>query len=458
MHDIVTNFIGFLIALGILIFIHESGHFFAAKLFRVRVLVFSLGFGKRLFGFRRGATDYRVSIVPLGGYVRMAGDIPGERVTIAGHGAYVQSPEYPEEVPTGAPDEFLSKPKWQRFLILFAGPLMNILLAVAIITAINMVGTESLIIHPVIGEVTKGEPAARAGLQFGDRITRIDGEAINDFEDLRLAIVMHAGTPLRVEFLRKGVPHTTTLTPKRDEGDYGPIGKAGILPFVDPIVGRVTPGSPAFAAGIRPGDRIVAMNGQPIQQLTEFDDRMEKANGAPVTLDLVRGGAPPLHVTLPAVAREKSDPYRGIIPPTEIKKLPFGPALRESLQENGKMLRMAYDAIARLVRAEGSIKELSGPVNIARISGEMLRRGWMPFIALLAAISLQLGVMNLLPIPVLDGGHIMILIIEGAARRDLSVRVKERIQQLGFALIAALMIVVLYNDVIFNALRMMKKG
>src|SRR6185436_10861961 len=114
MHDIVTNFIGFLIALGILIFIHESGHFFAAKLFRVRVLVFSLGFGKRLFGFRRGATDYRVSIVPLGGYVRMAGDIPGERVTIAGHGAYVQSPEYPEEVPTGAPDEFLSKPKWQR--------------------------------------------------------------------------------------------------------------------------------------------------------------------------------------------------------------------------------------------------------------------------------------------------------------------------------------------------------
>jgi len=161
--------------------------------------------------------------------------------------------------------------------------------------------------------------------------------------------------------------------------------------------------------------------------------------------------------SLKVVAREKSDPYRGIIPPTEIKKLPFGPALRESLQENGKMLRMAYDAIARLVRAEGSIKELSGPVNIARISGEMLRRGWMPFIALLAAISLQLGVMNLLPIPVLDGGHIMILLIEGVVRRELSLRVKERIQQVGFAVLAALMIVVIYNDVITNVL-LMRKG
>lgn len=453
MHDIATNFIGFLVGLGLLIFIHESGHFFAAKLFGVRVLVFSLGFGKRILGFRRGDTDYRVSIIPLGGYVRMAGDIPGERVLEQGTSSEF-APTLPAEIPTGAPDEFLSKPKWQRFLILLAGPLMNILLAIAIIAVINMVGTESLVIHPVIGEVSKGEPAERAGLRAGDRITRINSEPINDWEDLRLAIIMHAGTPLRVEYVRNGAARTTILTPKHDEGDYGPVGRAGVSPFIDPVVGRVVPGSPAAASGLRAGDRIVAANGKPVIQLDDVLVAMTETKGAAIPLDVVRGGQP-VHLVLPAADGDPRDLYRrGFLPLTNVQKLPLLPAIKASVQENWKMLKLAYTAIGRLVRREGSIKELSGPVNIARISGEMLRRGWMPFIALLATISLQLGVMNLLPIPVLDGGHIMILIIEGAARRDLSVRVKERIQQFGFAVLAALMIVVLYNDVLFNVLRL----
>jgi regulator of sigma E protease len=437
MQNIATNLLGIVIVLGFLVFAHESGHFFVAKLFRVRVLVFSLGFGKRLFGFRKGATDYRVSLVPLGGYVRMAGDIP-------------------EENQTGNPDEFLSKPKWQRFLILVAGPLMNIAIAIAFMAVISMVGTESIIIRPIIGEVTPNKPAARAGLLPGDRIVAIGGEKINDFDDMRLAIGMHGGTALRIDYLRNGQLRSTTMTPERENSEFGPVGRAGIRPFLDTTVGRVTPASPAAVAGLHTGDRIVAANGKPVSQLSELDAQFDTAKGAAIPLDVVRGAAR-FHTTLPAAKLDPLDPYRGFIPPTEVHKLSLIPAIKDSVEQNWKMLRYAFITLGRLFRAEGSVKELSGPISIARISGEMLRRGWMSVVALMAMISLQLGIMNLLPIPVLDGGHIMIVLIEGVARRELSLRVKERIQQVGFAVLAALMIVVLYNDVISNVL-LMRKG
>lgn len=437
MSNIPTNIFAFVLVLGTLIFVHEAGHFFVAKLFRVRVLVFSFGFGKRLFGFRRGDTDYRVSLIPLGGYVRMAGDNP-------------------DEAHSGRPDEFLSKPKWQRFLILFAGPFMNVLIAVLFMAAIGMVGTEYRLIRPVIAEVFAGKPAAKAGLQAGDQIVRVGSETINDFDDLKLVITMNAGTPLRVEYLRNGQRRVTTLTPERENDVYGPVGRAGIRPFFDPIVGRVRPGSPAAQAGIQTGDRIVAVNGKPITDLYQLDTVLLKAPDAALTLGLKRG-ARLFDATLPARKFNPEDPYRGFLPPTEVRKLALGPALVDSVQQNFKMLRLAFAAIARIFRSEGSVKELSGPATIARISGDMFRRGWMEVVALMAMISLQLGVMNLLPIPVLDGGHIAILLVEGAARRDLSVRAKERIQQLGFAVLAALMIVVLYNDVITNVL-LLRKG
>jgi len=432
MQNIATNLAGIIIVLGFLVFAHESGHFFVAKLFKVRVLVFSLGFGKRLFGFHKGATDYRVSLVPLGGYVRMAGDTP-------------------EENQPANPEEFLSKPKWQRFLILVAGPFMNIVIAIAFMAIISMVGTESIIIRPVIGEVTPGKPAARAGLLPGDRIVAINGEPMNDFDDMRLAIGMHGGTPLRIDYDRNGQRRSTTLTPEREDSEFGPVGRAGIRPYLDTTLGRVKPGSPAAVAGLRSGDRIVTVNGHPVSQLSELDTWFDAAKKSAIVIDVVRG-TERFRTTLPTTS-DVSDPYRGFIPPTEIRKLSFFPAIKDSVEQNWKMLRYAFITLGRLFRAEGSVKELSGPISIARISGEMLRRGWMNTIALMAMISLQLGIMNLLPIPVLDGGHIMILLVEGVARRDLSLRVKERIQQVGFAVLAALMIVVLYNDVITNVMR-----
>lgn len=434
--NIPTNFIAFLIVLGFLIFAHEAGHFFVAKLFKVRVIVFSFGFGKRLFGFRRGPTDYRVSLVPLGGYVRMAGDTP-------------------EENQPANPDEFLSKPKWQRFLILLAGPVMNIIIAIVFVAGLMMVGTETWSVEPIIGSVTPGKPAARAGLQGGDRIVTIGGEKIEDFDDLKMAINLHAGTALRVEYLRNGVRHQTTLTPERENTDLGPIGRAYLVPYYPTVVGRVSPDTPAARAGLKQGDRILSANGRPTLEYPAFEQALTASKNGPVALEVQRGSSR-LALTLPA-ARPDPNSYRGFIPPSEVHKFSFIPAFGESVRQNWKMLRYAFITLGRLVRGEASVKELSGPLSIARISGAMLRRGWLEVVGLMAMISLQLGVMNLLPIPVLDGGHIMILLIEGAVRRELSLRVKERIQQVGFAVLATLMIVVLYNDVITNWL-LMRKG
>jgi regulator of sigma E protease len=426
-----TNGLAFIIVLGFLIFAHESGHFFFAKLFRVRVLVFSFGFGKRLFGFRRGSTDYRVSLIPLGGYVRMAGDSPEENVS-------------------GNPDEFLSKPKWQRFLILVAGPLMNVVIAIAFVAALGMAGFDRPVTKPVVGDVVPGKAGARAGLRPGDLLVSIKGEKVDDFDDVRMLVSMNAGTPMHVVFLRDGVRHETTLTPDREAGDFGQIGRANITYGGEPLVGGVEPGAPAARAGLRAGDRITIVGGKPVRTWSEFATAAAPFKGKPLPIALMRDGRT-LTATLAPDAGD--DDGRGIYAPSEFIKLSLLPALRYSVNDNWRMLKLTVSALGRLFRAEGSVKELSGPINIARISGEALRHGWRNVIGLMAMISLQLGFMNLLPIPVLDGGHLMILVIEGVARRELSLRVKERIQQLGFAVLATLMIVVLYNDVISNVLR-----
>jgi regulator of sigma E protease len=426
-----TNIIAFILVLGVLIFIHEAGHFLVAKLFKVRVLVFSFGFGKRLFGFQRGDTDYRVSLIPLGGYVRMAGDIPDD------------------ETPP-APDEFLGRPKWQRFLILFAGPAANILLAITFLTWLNMAGTEVLKENrPLLGAVLEGQPADQAGLKMGDLILEANGQKIETWDDLKLAISLHPDTPVELHFLRDGNEMTTTVVPEKRQTEYGISGIAGVQKYLDTEIGRVREGSAAEKAGLRPGDRIVEANGMPVTQLAELEGVFDKTRAKTIAVKVDRGGSVE-ELKLPP--SEDGDLYRGVFPPTVTQKLPLVPAFRESLEQNWKMVTYAGIVISRMFKMQGSVKEFSGPISIARISGEMLRTGWKAVVFLMAGISLQLGIMNLLPIPVLDGGHIAILLVEGVARRDLSIQVKERIQQLGFAVLAALMLVVLYNDVIQNLL------
>ena len=429
--DLATNIIAFILVLGFLIFAHESGHFIVAKLFKVRVLVFSFGFGKRLFGFRKGDTDYRVSILPLGGYVRMAGDIPDE-----------------DHIPQ--PDEFLSRPKWQRFLILFAGPMANLFIAVAFLAVLNMAGNEILSENrPILGTVVEGKPADQAGLKTGDRVLEANGRAIETWEDLKLAISLHPGTPVKLRFIRDGQPMETTLVPEQHMTEYGMTGLAGVIQNIDTRIGRVLPGSPAEIGGLQPGDRVVMVGDKPVSQLSELGEAFRDNQGKPVRVVVERAESR-LAVVLPAA--KDGGGLRGIVPPTELRKLSLLPAIRDSVQQNIKMVQYTWIVISRLSRMQGSMKEVSGPINIARISGEMLRTSWKALIFLMAGISLQLGILNLLPIPVLDGGHIAILLVEGVARRDLSLRVKERIQQVGFVALAALMLVVLYNDVLQNLL------
>ncbi|MBI2215460.1 MAG: site-2 protease family protein [Acidobacteria bacterium] len=433
LYTIATNLFAFVIVLGFLIFVHEAGHFLVAKLFGVRVLVFSFGFGRRLFGFERGGTDYRVSLIPLGGYVRMAGDIP-------------------EEGEEHAPDEFLSRPKWQRFLILFAGPAMNIVIAVLFLTLLNMAGLEMLKENePVLGAVVEGRPAAKAGLKTGDRIVEANGQKLETWDDLKLAISLNPNTPVRL-IVRRGTSElSTVIIPEKQMTEYGIAGVAGVQKFLSTEVGRVIDGSPAALAGVRAGDRIISVAGREVSQLVEMQEQLEKFAKTNVTVGIDRAGQK-IALTLPAAG--SSDSLRGIFPPTEIRKLAFVPAVRDSIDQNIKMVRYAWIVISRLFKMQGSVKEFSGPIDIARISGEMFRTGWKAVVYLMAGISLQLGIMNLLPIPVLDGGHIAILAVEGVARRELSIAVKERVQQIGFAMLAALMLVVLYNDVIKNFLLM----
>jgi regulator of sigma E protease len=436
--NIATNLIAFVIVLGVLIFAHEAGHFFMAKLFKVRVLVFSFGFGKRLFGFRTKETDYRVSLIPLGGYVKMAGDIP-------------------EEGQEHAPDEFLAKPKWQRFLILVAGAGVNVVLAVVLLTGWNMAGNEVISENrPIIASVQPGKPAERAGLRGGDQVVRINKDEITTWDDLRLLVSMHPDTPLKVTYVRDGVERVTTMTPEKVDTEFGTTGMAGMVKFLDSVVGRTVPESAAAKAGLQKGDRIVAANGKPISDFSDLEEVLNKAKGNPVPLEIARGTAT-ISLTLPSMGKGSKVSYPGIIPPTEIRKLGLTAAFRESIDQNMKMLRYTFVTLGRLFRLKGSVKELSGPISIARISGEMLRSGWKELVLLMASISLQLGVMNLLPIPVLDGGHILILLLEGVARRDFSLQVKERIQTAGFLALVTLMVFVLYNDVVQNVM-LMRRG
>ena len=429
----IQEILGLVIILAVLIFVHESGHFLMAKAFGVRVLVFSLGFGKRLFGFRKGDTDYRVSIIPLGGYVRMAGDMP-------------------EENQPSSPDDFLSKPKWQRLLILLAGPFMNLVTAIVIVTLVNMAGQEIVKLEPVIGGVSPNGPAAKAGLRLGDRVVRINGDEVKEFNDVRLAIATNAGERLHIEYERAGKRYETSLVPKRVREDGATVGKAEFSPMIEPVIGRVSPNSPAFKRGLRAGDRVVSANGTKIENLWDLYGILDKAGVKPVKIGVIRGGQP-LTIAVPGDTAQPPLLARGIEPQSEFRQLAFGPAVRDAFDQTRKMANLIFMGLNKLVRGKAKMGDWAGPVGIARIAGEMFDAGLQPFVMLMALISVNLGILNLLPIPVLDGGHIMIILVEAAARRDLSIATKERVQQIGFFFIAALMLLVLYSDLVNHVFR-----
>lgn len=420
------------VVLGIMILVHELGHFAAAKYFGVRVEVFSIGFGKRLAGFRRGDTDYRISALPLGGYVKMAG-------------------ENPLESRSGAPDEFMSHPRWQRFVIAFAGPAMNIILAVALLTGVFMVRYE----HPiyldqpaVIGWVLENSPAAKSGVEQGDRIVRINGVQNPTWEDVILKVVTSPRQPVDVAIQRGNQIFEKQIQPDVEGTEQ--YGNVGWLPDQPITVTELEPNMPAAKAGIQVGDDLLAVNGVPMRSLFSVIHYLQENKDKPVAVTIVRNGLQMNYTIAPALIDENGQKnYRlGFhSDPVHVDKLPFPQALRRSIQENKRYSVLIVDLVEKMIQRKVSMKQIEGPIGIARASGDAARQpGWTPLLSLMAMISLNLGVFNLLPIPILDGGIILLLIIESLMRRDISVRIKERIYQTAFVFLVLFAVMVIYND------------
>jgi len=425
------NVFSLVVVLGVLVLLHEGGHFLIARALSARVSVFSLGFGKRLFGAERGGTDYRVSLIPLGGYVRIHGLGPDESDVVGKEAA--------------APEPLL--PRWRRSLILLAGPAANIVGAVLFVTLAFVVGMQvpaSEDRRPDVAWVDPGSPAAAAGVQAGDLVLAVNGKPVETWRELDMATLGSPGHPVVLRLRRAGEEREATLTPKsmtRYE-----LGYAGLAPALPAEVPGVLAGSAAEKAGLRAGDRILAVNGEPVKH---FFDVMRLVGASPnreLTLTIERGTET---LSVRATPRDVGGQGKLGIPapnPTVLKRLPVPSALIEAVRENVRMTRETFAVIGRMISGRASMKQMSGPIDIARISGAAARTGPVSFIWLLGVISLQLAIFNLLPIPVLDGGHLAVIAVEAAVRRDFSDRTKERILNIGFWLIIALVVVVLYND------------
>lgn len=425
----VTSILAFLFVLGVLIFVHEFGHFLMARWHGVRVLTFSLGFGPRLLSVRRGDTDYCVSAIPLGGYVKMAG-------------------ANPDDERTGKNDEFLSKSKWQQFQVLAAGPAMNILLSIVVLTVVLYQGADVPAYEqepPVIGKVLDGSAASRGGMLAGDRILTIEGKPVENWEQLFMAVVPKANRELRIVVLRGGTEIGLTVTPSAQTKFE--VGDLGVLPEMHPQIVSVAPASPAERAGLRKGDVVVAAGGQAGVSRETLIDLIKVHDKRPLPLEIRRGNEQ-FDV---AVTPERSDDVvkiGAVLSPLELHTIEpdLFQAARMSVAKNWEWTRLIGQTVVGLLTRETSVKQLMGPVAIAELSGGAAALGWIALFNLMAMISLNLGLLNLLPIPVLDGGHIAIMAAEGLFHRDFSLRVKEKLLLVGFVFLLMLMATVIYND------------
>jgi regulator of sigma E protease len=427
----IITVIAFVAVLGIIIFVHEFGHLLVAKAFGMRVFVFSFGFGKRLAGFKWGDTDCRISAVPLGGYVKLEGE-PGDHLS--------------EDTSTlGDGRDFLAHPRWQRFLVYLAGPAMNALLTIAVLTVLYMVGfaqPESLSQRPVIGPADAGSPAEAADLRAGDEILAIDGTPVPTWADAEYAIQIRPDAELRLRYRRAGEEREVRMRSASTRVEKA--GTIGVRPLT--FVQVVTPGSPAAEAGILPGDAIVRVGDTPIRDGQDVRPAIEKA-GASLSLRVYRdGGFLDLSVT---PRNDGAGPRIGVQLGEKlvVSKHGLPGALRVATLRTWDMSRQIFQIVGRLVTGRLSPKTVAGPVGIARLSGEAARQGAEALFGFVAFISINVGILNLFPLVPLDGGHLAILAVEGAVRRDLSPAVKGWIMNAGAAVIFLLIGLVLFSDI-----------
>jgi regulator of sigma E protease len=427
-----TTILAFAFVLGVLVFVHELGHFLAAKRVGIRVLKFQLGFNPTLVSFRRGDTEYGIGALPLGGYVKMAG-------------------ENPEEPLTGRDDEFPSKTRWQRFQVLIMGPVMNLLLALVLTAIVLYRGGEVPVFEDqpaVVGTVAAGSPAERAGIRPGDRIVAVADHSVATWERFFLAIASRQDREVPIDLVRDGRDMTVTVTPAAASAGQSHIeyGDIGVLPNTHPHLTAVSPGEPGALAGLKAGDVILAANGNVTTFQSDFRAIIAKNANKPITVSVLRGGSQQSVTVTPR--RNGAVGYLGVTPVDETRSLnPTAvEAIRMSVRKNVRDAGMIIQTLWGLVTRETSPRQLMGPIGIAQLSGETAQLGWLPLASLMAMISLNLGLLNLFPIPLLDGGHIFIMALEGLARRDFSMHVKEKMLMAGFVVLMMLMVTVIYND------------
>jgi regulator of sigma E protease len=442
--SILTTLIPFAVVLGTTVVVHEFGHFAAAKLLKMQVEVFSVGFGKRLFGFKFRETDYRLSLLPLGGYVKIMGMEPDDEA--ATH-----------------PDAYLARPKWHQFIVLVAGPAMNVVLALLIPMFIGMFLFKSpayLTKPAVVGAVPLGSSAEQAGLQPGDAIVKFAGIENPAWSKVRDYTLINDNKPIPVTVMRNGAPIDLTLVPQARSRQSESYGEAGLLPpdipTAAPTVASVEPGLAAAQGGLQANDRLVKMNGQDIPHFDWFRESLQAFGDKEITLTVERGGA---LVDLKMTPKTADGVVRlGLRPsppppiPMTSERKSLGESLTYAVDENVRFITLTVEAFKQIFNGQRNLREtLSGPIGIARASGEAYQGGGIEGVLVITSLlSLNLGVFNLLPIPALDGGHIMLIFLEtliGFFGLRMTTEIKYRFTQAGFVVLMGLMVFVFYNDI-----------
>jgi len=458
MHEFIVAVVAFIILVGLMVVVHEFGHFAVAKLCGVRVEAFSFGFGPRLFGFKYGDTDYKVCLLPLGGFVKMTGEAPEQNFEVPGSPIVDLADD---------PGAFTSHPRWQRMLIGLAGPVSNFILAFVLMvfyySFLNEVPRHE-ITTTTIEWVTEGSVAAQAGLQPGDIIRHFETVDNPSWDDVEQRAALNQGQTVPVTVDRNGKLIELSMNlPSAEKGKDFDVSDTGAIPqFVPGPIGvqHVEPGTPAAQAGLRDGDALESVDGHAFHTVQALLAYLQSGKGKAVSLVVMRNGVtmPPM-VAHPAML--EAGWKLGFTPvpvPFRQDPLPLGAAAVKSEQFCVDNSSLIVEVIGRIFSRKVAVSQLSGPVGIARMVGMAAEmHEWQPKFSLAAAISLNLGILNLLPFPILDGGMIFLLLIESVIRRDISINVKERIYQAAFVMIVAFFAFIIFNDVtklpVFNHLK-----